>query len=120
MIRSLVVNPAHLALLLDSDFVLARAIANTQSIGVPDLGLDRIKRFAVPICSLDEQEHIVAEEDRRLSVAAAAERQVEADLARAARLRQVVRPAGVRRQAGPARSRRRAGGEVDGADSAIE
>jgi hypothetical protein len=53
-IRPLVGNPAHLARLLDSGFVLARAMANTQSIGVPDLGLDRIKRFAAPICSLDE------------------------------------------------------------------
>ena len=87
-IRPLGVNPAYLAQFLDSGFALAKALSNTQSIGVPDLGLDRIKRFAVPLCNLDEQEQIVSVVDERLSVLAAVLVETETSLRRAARLRQ--------------------------------
>jgi type I restriction enzyme, S subunit len=43
-----------------------------------------------PLPPLAEQERIVAEVEERLSVASAVERQVEANLARASRLRQAI------------------------------
>lgn len=88
--RPLGVNPAYLAQFLDSGFALAKALSNTQSIGVPDLGLDRIKRFAVPLCNLDEQEQIVSGVEERLSVLAAVLVETETSLRRAARLRQSI------------------------------
>jgi type I restriction enzyme S subunit len=58
-IRPLIVNPKFLAKFLNSEFVLKRAMGETQSIGVPDLGLARINEFAVPLCSLAEQAEII-------------------------------------------------------------
>ena len=57
---------------------------------MPKIDQGTIQRLPVPLPPLAEQEQIVAEVEERLSVTAAAERQVEADLARAARLRQAI------------------------------
>lgn len=58
--------------------------------GRPHLSFDQLRMTAVYLPPLAEQERIVAEVEERLSVASAAERQVEADLARASRLRQAI------------------------------
>jgi type I restriction enzyme S subunit len=89
-VRPLIVSAPFLAKYLDCEFVLARAMANTQSIGVPDLGLDRIKRFAVPLCSLAEQGQIVSELEECLSVVAAIRNLVDANMKRSGRLRQSI------------------------------
>jgi type I restriction enzyme S subunit len=84
------VDPAYLAYYLDSGSVLRQARSSMQSIGVPDLGLDRIKRFAIPLCVFDEQRQIASELDRRLTTVRAIEADVEHNLKRAARLRQAI------------------------------
>jgi type I restriction enzyme S subunit len=54
------------------------------------LGLDDIKHVAVPLTSIAEQHEVVAEIERRFSVADAEEKTIEAALAQAARLRQSI------------------------------
>ncbi len=56
----------------------------------PNLNLGLVREIAVPLPPLAEQAEIVAEVDRRLSVADAAETQIEHALQRAARLRQAI------------------------------
>jgi type I restriction enzyme S subunit len=56
----------------------------------PHLYLGDLRALLVPVPPLAEQAEIVAEVDRRLSVADAAETQVEHALQRAARLRQAI------------------------------
>jgi len=58
--------------------------------GKPGLNLTNLRELIVGLPPLPEQRRIVAEVERRLSVVAALEREVEAALARAARLRQAV------------------------------
>ena len=89
-IRPIVILPKFLARYLDCDFVLRRAISDAQSIGVPDLGLEKIKAFAVPLCSIEEQNEIVAEMEQKLSVISVAEKEIEHGMLRAARLRQSI------------------------------
>jgi type I restriction enzyme S subunit len=59
VIRPLLILPKYLTWYLDSGRVLKRAINDAQSIGVPDLGIQKIKEFVVPIAPLDEQYEIV-------------------------------------------------------------
>jgi type I restriction enzyme S subunit len=63
----------------------ARTTAGIYKISQADL-----EAFVVPLPPLAEQAAIVAAVEERLSVTAAVERQVAADLARAARLRQAI------------------------------
>ncbi|MHB8634965.1 MAG: restriction endonuclease subunit S [Fimbriimonadaceae bacterium] len=56
----------------------------------PDLGLESIRRFQLAVPPLAEQERIVSEIERRLSVADALEASITANLRRATRLRQSI------------------------------
>ena len=56
----------------------------------PNLNLGLVRQLAVPLPPIAEQRRIVAEVDRRLSVIQQAESAVEANLARAERLRQSI------------------------------
>jgi type I restriction enzyme, S subunit len=67
--------------------VMAEAASTS---GLYTLSVTKVCRLPVPIPPLAEQAQIVAEVDRRLSVADAAETQVEHALQRAARLRQAI------------------------------
>jgi len=58
--------------------------------GQPNINLGLLQPLPIPLPPLAEQAEIVAEVDRRLSVADAAETQVEHALQRAARLRQAI------------------------------
>ena len=58
--------------------------------GVPELGLDKIKAFTVPLCCVEEQDAIIEEMEQKLSVIAAAEIEIARSLLRAARLRQSI------------------------------
>jgi type I restriction enzyme S subunit len=89
-IRTIGVLPRYIARYLDSGFVLRHALSQTQSIGVPDLGLDKIKRFPVPLPPLAEQEQIVALVEERLSQIDSAEKTIDAELIRSKRLRQSI------------------------------
>ena len=89
-IRTVIVSPLFVARYLDCGFVLRRALAGTQSIGVPDLGLDKIKRFPVPLCSLEEAAALIDVVEERLSQIDSAEKTIDTELVRSKRLRQSI------------------------------
>ena len=89
-IRTVIASPRFIARYLDCGFVLRRALAGTQSIGVPDLGLDKIKRFPIPLPPLAEQEQIVLLVEERLSQIDSAVKTIDAELIRSKRLRQSI------------------------------
>ncbi|MCG3140487.1 MAG: hypothetical protein HDKAJFGB_01553 [Anaerolineae bacterium] len=59
LIRPLI-EAEYLNLYLDSGIVLEQAQGHTKSIGVPDLGLKKIKGFLIALPSLQEQQRIIA------------------------------------------------------------
>lgn len=70
---------------LQTPDVRAQAKHNIKSVGTPDLGLQRIRNFGVPIPPFTEQKKIVAEIEKqftRLDVGVAALRRVQANLKR--------------------------------------
>ena len=81
---------SYLITFLRSNFGQEQMRNNIRASSQPDLGLGSIREFKVPLPPLPEQERIVAEVERRLSVAAQVEAAVEAGLKRAGRLRQAV------------------------------
>lgn len=75
---------------LNADPTHKRAALLIHGVGRPRLNLGEIKSIILPLPPLTEQEQIVAEVERRLSVADDAEARVAAGLKRAARLRQSI------------------------------
>ncbi len=59
-IRTLNPNVQFLNSLLDSGFVLKQATRDTTDHSIPDLGMQKIKEFLIPLPPLAEQERIVA------------------------------------------------------------
>ena len=57
-IRPVIIDSTFLASILDGNFVLDQAKKETQSVGVPDLGMASIKQFLIPIPPLVEQQRI--------------------------------------------------------------
>ena len=57
-IRPLLIYTPYIQMLMDGGFVLQQAKESTQSIGVPDLGMQMIKDFLLPIPPYDEQKKI--------------------------------------------------------------
>ena len=76
IVRPLIINPRYLMGYLDSGVVLAKAREQARSIGVPDLGLDEITHFVVPLPPLAEQEQIVTRLDILLAFASRVEQNV--------------------------------------------
>lgn len=75
---------------LNSSWTLARVRSLTGGSASPHLNVGEVKQFPVPVASLAEQEQIVGEVERRLSVIEELEAAVEANLTRAERLRQSI------------------------------
>jgi len=75
---------------LHSEVVKAQYQAQALGSTVPHINVADVKRFAIPVPPLAEQQRIVAEIDRRGSLAHEVESQVEANLKRSERLRQSV------------------------------
>lgn len=84
------INRRYLQHMLNSSLCYRQAQKYTHGVGNQDLGLTRMVKIAISLPPFAEQAEIVAEVDRRLSVADAAEQQVEHALQRAARLRQSI------------------------------
>jgi type I restriction enzyme S subunit len=83
-------NPFYVQHALNSPSCYAQAQKYTHGVGNQDLGLTRMINIIIALPPLAEQHRIVAEVERRLSIVAALEAEVEAALARAARLRQSI------------------------------
>lgn len=75
---------------LNSDTCLSQAHRLARGVAQKTVTLGDLSKFNVPVAPGAEQAEIVAEVDRRLSVADAAEKEVERALQRAARLRQAI------------------------------
>jgi len=81
---------SFLATVLRSDVVISQIKRDVRATAQPDLGLAHIRQFIVPIPPIAEQQRIVAETDRCLSIVRGVEAEVDANLKRAQALRQSV------------------------------
>lgn len=84
------INRFYLQHALNSPHCYRQSQKYTHGVGNQDLGLTRMIWITVPLPSLAEQEQIVDQVERRLSVIEELEAAVEANLTRADRLRQSV------------------------------
>ncbi len=84
------IEPFYIQHALNSPDCYAQAQRFTHGVGNQDLGLTRMIRITFGLPPLAEQQRIVAEVDRRLSIIEELEMQVEANLKRAERLRQAI------------------------------
>lgn len=73
-----------------SDSILSQAREGVQSVGVPDLGMAKIRNFSLPLPPASEQKRIADEVDRHLTLLRETEAQVNANMQRAERLRQSI------------------------------
>ncbi|MBI4787544.1 MAG: restriction endonuclease subunit S [Chloroflexi bacterium] len=80
----------YLCFVLNSNFCQEQIVRLTISSNQPKLALFRIEQIVIPLPPLDEQQQIVAEVERRLSVADAIEKTVDQSLMQAERLRQSI------------------------------
>jgi len=83
-------SPEFLAFALESAVVRAQYSNKILGSTVPHLNVADVKALGIPLPPLEEQQVIVAEVSRYLSIVAEAEAQVNANLQRAERLRQAV------------------------------
>lgn len=84
------VSAKYLNYALNAEPTRQRAMATVHGVGRPRLNLGEIKEIAIPLPPTAEQERIVEEVDRRLSLIEELEAEVDADLVRAARLQQSI------------------------------
>jgi len=80
----------YLNITLNAEPMRQRTKSIVHGVGRPRLNLGEIKSIVVPLPSISEQQAIVAEVERRLSVIDELETTVEANLTRADRLRQSI------------------------------
>lgn len=80
----------YLAAVLRSEVVQVQIKRDVRATAQPDLGLAHIRQFVVPLPPLAEQDRIVAEIDRRMSLCREIEAEVDAGLKRASNLRRAV------------------------------
>lgn len=84
------VNPFYVQHALNSEHCYRQAKQYTHGVGNQDLGLTRMVWITIPIPPHAEQDRIVAEVERRLSIVREVETEVDANLKRARVLRQAV------------------------------
>src|SRR5262249_49486065 len=85
------IDPRYLRLIWDSGPMRAQIEASARTTaGIHKINQQSLLSYVVPIPPLPEQVRITAEAERRLSVVDEQERQIEASLKRAERLRQAI------------------------------
>lgn len=92
IIKTLNINHLNnfLIYMLRSDVVQEQIRRDIRATAQPDLGLEYIRLFHIPLPPISEQERIVNEVERRLSIIEEVESTVSANLKRAERLRQSI------------------------------
>ena len=85
-----VLNGRYLVIFLNSLDGVLQSRGGIMGSGIQNLNVDSVRKYRMPITSLEEQNEIVNEVERSFTVARAVEAQVEASLKRAERLRQSV------------------------------
>jgi type I restriction enzyme S subunit len=86
----IVTSSRYLNIALNSDTLKKIAMEIVHGVGRPRLNQQQIKALPIPLPPLAEQQQIVAEVERRLSVAEQVERTMDASLKQAERLRQSI------------------------------
>jgi type I restriction enzyme S subunit len=86
----IIADTKYLLYALNSDPVKKRVAKVVHGIGRPRMNQQEIKAIPIPLPPLEEQRQIVAEVERRLSLAAGVESTLAASLSRAGRLRQSI------------------------------
>jgi len=89
-VRLMDLPPQYLYLHFLKDAITGRFGEVAKGVGIHHLGAERLAMLPVTVPPLDEQQRIVAEVERRLSVVEGLEASIEANLKRAERLRQAV------------------------------
>lgn len=84
------VNPFYVQHALNSDHCYKQAQLYTHGVANQDLGLTRMVRITIPIPPRPQQDRIVIEVDRRLSVVSGLEADVDANLDRAVGIRRAM------------------------------
>ena len=74
---SFFVYPRFLKSLVSSDIVLQQAKSGVQSVGVPDLGMGKIRGFSIPLAPLKEQKEIVRRIESLFKLADSIEQQYQ-------------------------------------------
>ena len=87
---SRLVNPRHYEMVLNSMVFRSQYRREITGTASPHLNIQDIRRFGIPVPPMAEQERIVAEVERRLSIIEELESAVRANLKRAERLRQAI------------------------------
>ncbi len=82
--------PAYLKIALKSQKVLQQGIEGVKSVGVPDLGMGKVRAFQIPFPSKQEQQEIVKRVEALLSQADALEAQYESLKAKIEKLPQAL------------------------------
>ena len=82
------IDRRFLRYVIASDATIEQAKLGVQSVGVPDLGMAKIRSFRIPLTCLREQNVIVEVIEARLTVIREVEQQVDTSLSRADSLRQ--------------------------------
>jgi type I restriction enzyme S subunit len=83
-------NRKYLNYAVSSDAILQQAREGVQSVGVPDLGMAKMRSFQIPLPPSAEQGVVAAEIDSHLSVIEELETTIKTNLKRAERLRQTI------------------------------
>tara|TARA_R110000751_G_scaffold307898_1_gene434202 strand:- start:100080 stop:101591 length:1512 start_codon:yes stop_codon:yes gene_type:complete len=86
----LIMDSAFLILTMNCETILKQASHGVQSVGVPDLGIGKMKNFTVPLPPLMEQQEIVRRVESLFTMADTVEKQYKDAKARTNRLTQSI------------------------------
>ena len=67
----------YLRIIIGSQHIINQGLNGVKSVGVPDLGMGKVRCFQIPICSLSEQQEIVRRVENLFAKADAIEKQYD-------------------------------------------